>query len=57
MYKLPIDTGKLIYKICSPHDIAEILLKFALNINQSTNWYTAIKFVNKNTTLYNYGLH
>ena len=25
----------LIYKICSRHDIAEILLKFALNSNQS----------------------
>jgi hypothetical protein len=24
MYKPPIDTGKLIYTICSSHDIAEI---------------------------------
>lgn len=57
MYKPPIDTGKLIYTICSSHDIAEIQLKLALNINQSTNWHTAIKFENKNTTIYNYGLH
>jgi hypothetical protein len=27
----------LIYKICSCHDIAEILLKLALNTNQSIN--------------------
>jgi hypothetical protein len=27
----------VIYQSCSPHDIAEILLKLALNINQSTN--------------------
>ena len=27
----------LIYKICSRHDIAEILLKLALNTNQSIN--------------------
>jgi hypothetical protein len=57
MYKPPIDKGKLIYTICSSHDIAEIQLKLALNINQSTNWHTAIKFENKNTTIYNYGLH
>jgi len=37
LYRTICDKGKLIYKIGSLHDIAEILLELALNINQSIN--------------------
>jgi hypothetical protein len=46
----------LIYKICSCHDIAEILLKLALNTNQSINIhassYSSIVLRNRKFVVY-----
>ena len=45
LYRVHLTTSSmfLIYKICSHHDIAEILLKFALDTNQSINQSLTIK--------------
>ena len=46
LYRVHLITSSrfLIYKMCSRHDIAEILLKLALNTNQSINQQLTIKF-------------
>ena len=42
---------KLVYKICSRHDIAEILLRLAINTNQSIDQKFKIDKISNNDTI------